>query len=252
MMTPKLKILYLYPELLNLYGDRGNIEIICKRAELRGIDVEVREVKLGKYLDKKDFDEANFVFMGGGSDLNQKILYEDLLVNKKGFLSDYIESGKVGLFICGAYQLLGNYYQTEKGEKIAGLGIVDFFTVNEGTKNRSVGNIKTEINKKLWNSDFKDKKSRMLYGFENHGGQTYFNGAYESFGKVKKGFGNNRKQKTEGVIYKNTFGTYLHGPILSLNPEFCDFLIKKSLGIANLNPIDDNLIDKAREKLYLL
>lgn len=250
-MTQKLNILYFYPELLNLYGDRGNIEILKYRAEKRGINVSIREVKLGTVVGKEEFDEANFIFMGGGSDLNQKILYEDLLLNKKGFLSDYIESSKVGLFICGAYQLLGNYYQTYEGEKIPGLGIIDFFTQNLGPKYRSVGNIKVEINKGL-HSEFKDKNSKILYGFENHGGHTFFNKKYEPLGKVKKGYGNNRKEKLEGIIYKNTFGTYLHGPILSLNPEFCDYLIMKSLKLNSLSQLDDGLIQKARERLYLL
>jgi len=166
----KLKILYFYPELLNLYGDRGNIEVLYQRCVRRDIQVEVKEVRLGKVLEKKDFEEANFIFMGGGSDLNQKALYEDLLLNKKGFLSDYIESGKVGLFICGAYQLLGNYYQTFDGNKIQGLGVINFHTVNEGSKNRSVGNIKTFLNKEINDNLFKKKENRLLFGFENHGG----------------------------------------------------------------------------------
>ena len=246
----KLKILYFYPELLNLYGDRGNIEVLFQRARKRGIEVEVKEVKLGKVLNKADFDEANFVFMGGGSDLNQKTLYEDLLLNKKGFLSDYIESGKVGLFICGAYQLLGNYYQTENGEKIPGLGVMDFYTVNEGSKNRSVGNIKTFLSKEVKDEIFKNKKEINLYGFENHGGQTYFSDKnLKPLAKVQSGFGNNRKSKTEGVVYKNTFGTYLHGPVLAMNPSFCDYLIKQALGLTSLDPLNDTFINEARNRL---
>ena len=245
----KLKILYFYPELLNLYGDRGNIEVLFQRARRRGIDIEVREVKLGKVLSREDFEEANLVFMGGGSDLNQKTLYEDLLLNKKGFLSDYIESGKVGLFICGAYQLLGKYYQTENGEKIPGLGILNLFTVNEGPKNRSVGNIKTFLSKEVKDVIFKNKKERNLHGFENHGGQTYFEDKnLKPMAKVLSGFGNNKKSKTEGVIYKNTFGTYLHGPILAMNPAFCDYLIKQALGLETLDPLNDTLINEARNR----
>jgi CobQ-like glutamine amidotransferase family enzyme len=242
----KLNVLYLYPELLNLYGDRGNIEILYHRASKRGLGFEVREAKLGKVLDKKDFEWANLVFMGGGSDLNQKILYEDLLINKKGFLSDYIENNGVGLFVCGAYQLLGNYYETENGEKIQGLGILNFFTKNEGIKNRSVGNIKTLINKNIKDGVFKTKNDRYLIGFENHGGQTYFQDKIEPFGYVKNGNGNNKKDKIEGLIYKNTIGTYLHGPILAMNPALCDYLIKKSLGLSKLEDLNDTYISIAR------
>lgn len=244
-----LKVLYLYPELLNLYGDRGNIETLYYRTSKRGIGFEVKEAPLGKVLNKEDFEWANFVFMGGGSDLNQKILYEDLLLNKKGFLSDYIQSGKVGLFICGAYQLLGNYYETEKGEKLQGLGILNFYTKNEGAKNRSVGNIKTLLNKDIKDAVFKTKQDRFLFGFENHGGQTYFSDKLSPLGKVISGFGNNRKEKTEGLIYKHTFGTYLHGPLLPNNPTFCDYLIKRSLDIKELDPINDSLIVSARSLL---
>jgi CobQ-like glutamine amidotransferase family enzyme len=244
-----LKVLYLYPELLNLYGDRGNIETLYYRTSKRGIGFEVKEARLGKTLKKEDFEWANFVFMGGGSDLNQKILYEDLLLNKKGFLSDYIESSGVGLFICGAYQLLGNYYETEGGEQIQGLGILNFYTKNEGSKKRSVGNIKTILNKDIKDSLLKDKNNRYLIGFENHGGQTYFLEKYPSFGRVTKGFGNNRKEKVEGLIYKNTYCTYLHGPILSMNPAFCDFLIKKSLDLKDLEPLNDSLILSARSRI---
>lgn len=245
----KLKVLYLYPELLNLYGDRGNIETLYYRTSKRGLGFEVKEAKLGKTLTKEDFEWANLVFMGGGSDLNQKILYEDLLLNKKGFLSDYIEAGKVGLYICGAYQLLGNYYETENGEKLQGLGILNFYTKNEGAKNRSVGNIKTLLNKDIKDVVFKTKQNRFLVGFENHGGQTYFLDNLSPLGKVTQGYGNNKKDKTEGLVYKNTIGTYLHGPLLPNNPAFCDYLIKKALELKDLEPLNDSLILAARSRL---
>jgi CobQ-like glutamine amidotransferase family enzyme len=244
-----LKILYLYPELLNLYGDRGNIETLYYRTSKRGIGFEVREVRLGKVLNKEDFDWANFIFMGGGSDLNQKMLYEDLLLNKKGFLSDYIESSKVGLYICGAYQLLGNYYEMENGEKIQGLGILNFFTKNEGSKKRSVGNIKTLLNKNIKDEVFKTKQDRYLVGFENHGGHTYFSDKLNYLGKTTKGFGNNPKDKTEGIVFKHTYGTYLHGPILAMNPAFCDYLIKKALDLKDLEPLNDSFILSARSRI---
>jgi len=135
------------------------------------------------------------------------------------------------------------------GEKIQGLGILNFYTKNEGVKNRSVGNIKTILNKDIKDEVFKTKQDRYLIGFENHGGQTYFLDKLHPFGKVVKGFGNNRKEKTEGLIYKHTFGTYLHGPILPNNPAFCDYLIKKALDIKDLEPLNDGLILAARSRI---
>ncbi len=247
-MKEKIKILYFYPELLNLYGDRGNIEIFYKRAVDRGLNVEINTIGLGEKLNLKDFKEADFIFMGGGSDLNQKTLYEDLLKNKKGFLIDYIASGKTGLFICGAYQLLGNYYQTEDGKKIDGLGICNFYTVNEGKNKRSVGKIKLELSNPF-NSVSTRKEDNFLYGFENHGGQTYFEERIPYLGKVIYGVGNNPKEKNEGMLFSGIVGTYLHGPVFSLNPLFCDYFISKSfnlLELPKLKNIDDSYISKAR------
>jgi len=245
----KLKVLYLYPEFLSLYGDRGNVEILYQRCIKRGINIEIKEVKYGDVLNSSDFKDINFIFMGGGSDLNQKTLYEDLLLNKKGFLSDYIFSGKCGLFICGAYQLLGNYYQTETGTKIQGLGIIDFHTINEGKENRSVSPVKLFLNPNVNDPIFKKRESRNLYGFVNHGGQTYLSANLENLGKVVKGFGNNRNSKFEGIIFQGIIGTYLHGPFLSLNPDFCDYLIKKSLNVPELKNLDNSLIFQARKLL---
>jgi len=186
--------------------------------------------------------------MGGGSDLNQKELFEDLLLSKKGFISDFVNQGGVGLFICGAYQLLGNYYETFEGERLEGLGILDFFTKNEGVENRLVGKIKTLLHQDIKNPLFENLQQRYLYGFENHGGHTYLGEGLSELGNVIYGFGNNKTSKKEGVWYKNTFGTYMHGPILSLNPSFCDYLIKLCLKDLNykLMPFDDSLIEKAR------
>ena len=127
---------------------------------------------------------------------------------------------------------------------------MDFYTVNEGSKNRSVGNIKTFLSKEVKDEIFKNKKEINLYGFENHGGQTYFSDKnLKPLAKVQSGFGNNRKSKTEGVVYKNTFGTYLHGPVLAMNPSFCDYLIKQALGLTSLDPLNDTFINEARNRL---
>ncbi len=245
----KLKVLYLYPEFLSLYGDRGNIEVLYRRATKRNINIEIVEAKYGSVINYSDYEDINFVFMGGGSDLNQKTLYEDLLLKKKGFIGDYIASGKTGLFICGAYQLLGKYYQTQDGEKIEGLGILDFHTINEGKKNRSVGQTRIKITNEIKDPIFKKKETQDIFGFVNHGGQTYLPERYDSFGKVISGYGNNKKSKNEGIFFQGIIGTYLHGPILSLNPALCDFFIKKSLSLTDLDPLDDSLIINARRNL---
>jgi len=247
-MKEKINILYFYPELLNLYGDRGNIEVFEKRCLDRNLQVEIRKISLGEKLNLKDFKEADFVFMGGGSDLNQKALYEDLLKNKKGFLIDFIASNKPGLFICGAYQLLGNYYQTEDGKKIDGLGICNFYTRNEGKNNRSVGKVKIELDSKFVELN----EDRFLYGFENHGGQTYLEENLDVLGKVVYGFGNNRRDRKEGLVFNEIVGTYCHGPVLSLNPSFCDYFIKKSFQVnqlPKLKNINDSYINHARKLL---
>ena len=154
-----------------------------------------------------------------------------------------------GLFICGAFQLLGNYYETENGQKIDGLGICNFYTKNEGKDLRSVGKIKLELASSLDETSFKTKESKFLYGFENHGGHTYFEEKLDPLGKVLYGFGNDRKSKTEGLVFRGIIGTYLHGPVFSLNPEFCDYFIKKTSGVTDLKKLDDSLILQAREFL---
>lgn len=244
----KLKVLHLYPELLNLYGDKGNIEVLKKRCLERSILFELKEVKYGDLLSYQDLKEVDFIFMGGGSDQNQKELFQDLLLTKKGFISDYINQGSVGLFICGAYQLLGNFYETFDGEKIEGLGIIDFYTKNEGDIHRSVGRIKTLLNPELSKKLFEKPSDKYLYGFENHGGHTHLGEGVMELGKVIYGHGNNRTSKKEGVWYKNTIGTYLHGPVLAMNPVFCDYLIRLALRDLNykLVPFDDSLMEKAR------
>lgn len=248
-MKNKISILYFYPELLNLYGDRGNIEVFEKRVRDRGLNIDVTEVGLGEKLSLKTFKEADFIFMGGGSDLNQKTLYDDLLRNKKGFLIDYIASQKPGLFICGAYQLLGNYYQTEDNTKIDGLGICNFYTKNQGSKNRSVGKIKIKLNAETFKDSFNEENDFFLYGFENHGGHTFFEEKLNFLGDVLYGFGNNRLEKKEGVVFEKIIGTYLHGPVLSLNPSFCDYLIKESFqatDLPKLKSLNDYYINQAR------
>lgn len=208
-----LKIYHMYPDLLNLYGDRGNIIVLKKRAEWRGIEVFVINFTRD---DEKNLEEADMIFLGGGSDREQGLLYSHLF-KYKNLLKEMVEEGVVILAICGGYQLLGNYYLDAYGNKIEGLSVLDFYTKAE--KGRLIGNILVETNLPLM--------VKTLVGFENHGGRTYH--SYTPLGKVIKGYGNNGKDGYEGLIYNNLFGTYLHGPILSKNPHFADFLLKRAL-----------------------
>jgi CobQ-like glutamine amidotransferase family enzyme len=209
----KIVVGHLYPDLLNLYGDRGNIISIKKRCQWRGLDVEVKQFSLN---DDIDFGSLDIVFIGGGSDREQLLVGERLLVIKNDF-QQYIENQGVTLTICGGYQLLGHYYKMQN-EKINALGILDIYTESE--KGRLIGNVVIQ-------SDFLGEKSTLV-GFENHGGRTYIN-SHTPLGKTITGFGNNGKDKGEGIIYKNTIGTYLHGPVLPKNPNLTDFLIFKAL-----------------------
>ncbi|SHK91700.1 type 1 glutamine amidotransferase [Hespellia stercorisuis] len=207
----KLNIAHLYPDLLNLYGDRGNIQCFRKRLEWRGIDVEVTQYLQG---DSIDFSDIDIVLLGGGSDREQEIVCEELKKIKKDF-KEYVENDGVVLAVCGGYQLLGKYYKT-KTKSIEGLGILDIYT--EWEPERLIRNI-------ILNSDL---FSTPIVGFENHGGRTYI-GNHTPLGKVFFGLGNTGKGDYEGVVYKNVIATYLHGPLLPKNPHVCDYLLKKAL-----------------------
>lgn len=231
----ELNICHLYPDLLNVYGDVGNILILKHRAEARGIKVNIINTSLNDDFDHENID---FLFFGGGQDYEQSIVSEDLNTNKKDSIKKFIESGKVALAICGGYQLLGNYYRAPNGEKIDGLGILDIYTESGDT--RFIGNTV------IYNEDFNE----TYVGFENHSGKTYINNL-KPLGKCKHGYGNNGEDGLEGCIYKNTFCTYFHGSLLSKNPELADKFLKLALenkyGEINLEPLDDSLELKAKE-----
>lgn len=247
----KLSIAYFYPKELNLYGDNGNVEILTQRAKARNYEVDILNIDSAVKMTSASLKDVNLVFMGGGPDSGQKGVYRDLLEDKKGFLAEYVENGGASLFICGAYQLMGKYYRSYDGTEIEGLGIFDMYTENPGTKkDRCVGNIIGEIkfSEKPVFRNFPEI-SNTLVGFENHGGRTYLNESFNPFAYVKKGYGNNGEDGTEGVFYNNSIGTYLHGPLLSKNPHIADFLIASALKIDTLPPLDDKIITHAHSAL---
>lgn len=232
----KLTIGHLYPDLLNLYGDRGNIQCMMKRSLWRGIEAETIEFRLE---DPIDFSKLDIVLLGGGSDREQMIVCSQLRSIKDNFKA-YVEDGGTVIAVCGGYQLLGHYYNTEEG-KIEGLSLVDLYT--EQGSPRLIDNIVLE------NSDF----SLPIVGFENHGGRTYI-GSNKPFGKVLYGHGNNGEDGQEGVLYKNVVGTYLHGPLLPKNPHICDYLLANALerkyGTRELCPLDDAQEIEANQYIY--
>lgn len=236
MILLELNICHLYPDLLNVYGDIGNILILKYRAEKRNINVNIFNVSLNDTFDGSKYD---IVFFGGGQDYEQSIVSQDLMETKKFALTEYIEGDKVFLSICGGYQLLGKYYTTPDGEKLDGLGILDIYT--EGGDTRFIGNTI------ILNEDFNE----TYVGFENHSGRTYIGENMKPLGKVISGYGNNGEDGYEGCIYKNTFGTYFHGSLFSKNPELADRILSLALSKKypdlNLAPLDDSLEIKAKE-----
>ncbi len=231
----EIHICHLYPELLNMYGDGGNVKILKYRAEKRGISAKVCSLTKDCPFEDEKYD---IVVLGGGQDFEMDIVSRDLLGDKKEALRTYIENGGVLLAVGSGYQLLGETYFTSAGEEREGLGFLPFRT--EKSEERLVGNIAAEID------------GNIAVGFENHGGKTYI-GNMEPLGKVISGFGNNGEDKGEGIRHKNTFGTFLHGPMLAKSPEFADKLLKLALerryGEASLSPLSDEYENKARESM---
>lgn len=243
----KLIIGYLYPDLMNIYGDTGNVITLQKRCQWRGIEAEVKLISQNSELIS---GECDLYFFGGGQDQSQGVVAKDLI--KKGkVLKGEVDRGAPLLSICGGYQLLGEYYQPHEGDKLEGLGIFPAYT--EASDTRMIGNIVIETS--VLSSQSSDSpntdskailKSEYLVGFENHSGKTYLKKDGEPLGRVKRGFGNNGKDRTEGCIYKNAIGCYMHGSLLPKNPQLTDWLIQKALEVkygepVELEPLDDSL-----------
>ena len=224
-----LTIVHLFPELLNLYGDGGNVIALTRRLQWRGLPVEVREIGMG---DAMDFSQADIVFIGGGADREQMIV-KDAMVARKSELSAYVADGGVLLAVCGGYQFLGHSYAMDD-VMVEGLGVIDMETVRgEG---RLIGNAVIQ-------SDICDAP---IVGFENHGGRTTLGSDAKPLGRVLgKTFGNNGEDGFEGVHQGNLIGTYLHGPLLPKNPQVADYLIARAFDrrgdVLELAPLDDTI-----------
>jgi len=231
----KLNICHLYPDLLDLYGDRGNILALAARCRWRGIEPVIQKASLGEDL---DFMGMDILFLGGGSDREQSLLVQDLMRREKE-LRNAIENGLVVLAICGGFQMLGSYYQMANGKKLQFLGIIDLWTI-AGAK-RLIGNVVVEADKST------------LVGFENHSGKTYLGEGVMPLGKVLFGNGNNGDDLQEGVRYRNVFGTYLHGPLLPKNPHFADLLLELAIQRRGLDThlleLDDSLEELAHDTM---
>lgn len=232
----EINIVHLYPDLLNLYGDKGNIACMAKRLSWRGIKANVLEFTNKDH--NVDLKNADIIFVGGGSDREQEIVC-NLMLEKKKEIKDYVEDNGVLVAVCGGYQLLGKYYQTENA-KIDGLSILDIYT--DVGASRLIDNVVLES----------ELFSQPIVGFENHAGRTNIGDKYKPLGKVKFGNGNTGESGYEGVIYKNVIGTYLHGPLLPKNPQLCDYILtcalkRKYPDFNTLSQLDDELENKANQ-----
>lgn len=229
----------MYHDLMDLYGDKGNIETLRYRASKRGINVVVDTCTLQEERNIEDYD---IFFLGGGADKEQTLIYKDLLARKESILKAK-ESGTAFLLICGGYQLFGQYYLDQDGKKIDGLSIYDYYTESSDRDHRCIGNIIVE-------AKIGDKQVTVV-GFENHGGQT--KAVSNPFGKVIVGHGNTYKGGYEGYMDAKTIATYMHGPLLPKNPAIADEVILRGLNrryvVEHLEVLQDTLENAAHDAM---
>ena len=234
----ELRICHLYPDVLNLYGDQGNIICMSRRLKSRGIDVSVSGVCIGDSCRLTDFD---LFFIGGGQDFEQEVLLGDLASGRAADIRAAVDDGKTFLTICGGYQMMGTHYVTSDGVRCDFIGALDLYTV--GRSERMIGNMMFKCSEQNGGS--------MIVGFENHSGRTYLGPGCDPLGTVVCGSGNNGEDGTEGARYKNVFGSYSHGPILPKNPAFADFVLENApsrrYGEVHLDPLDDKFELAAHE-----
>jgi hypothetical protein len=220
----------LYPELMNIYADRGNLLMLERRCSWRGIGFELLSSDLG---DRLDPDSADLFYIGGGQDRDQERCAFDLVEYKRDALAQIAARGGVILAVCGGYQLLGHSYQLAD-ETLPGVGLLDVRTVREPGP-RLIGNVAIEV-------ELDPGEKRVLAGFENHGGRTFLGPGTAPLGRVLKGHGNNGRDGFEGGRNRGVIGTYLHGPLLPKNAWFADWLIETALRLTGpLQPLEDAL-----------
>ena len=231
-----LKILWMYHDLMDLYGDKGNAEVLRRRAEKRGIEVQLDTCTIGE---EKNIDEYDLFFLGGGADKEQNLIFADLLQRKQS-IQTAMDHKTAFLLICGGYQLFGQYYKDQDGNILDGLHLFPYYTVASDRNHRCIGNIALETTI--------DGETFKVAGFENHGGQT--KNVDTPFGKVLSGHGNEYRSSYEGFMNDQVIATYMHGPLLPKNPKVADAVIRRGLskryGQVELVPLDDTLEDAAR------
>jgi CobQ-like glutamine amidotransferase family enzyme len=236
-----MRVCALYPDLMNIYADRGNLLMLERRCAWRGIDFELTASGLGEPLEP----DADLLYLGGGQDRDQRLCAEDLLETKRDGLHEAASRGAIVLGICGGYQLLGRSY-TLGDEQIEGVGLLDVSTVREDAA-RLIGNVAIEVGldgePNRAGGDRDTTRGRVLAGFENHGGRTALGPGQAALGRVLRGHGNDGRSGLEGARSGNTIGTYLHGPLLPKNAWFADWLIARAIGVdeRELAPLEDTL-----------
>jgi CobQ-like glutamine amidotransferase family enzyme len=227
----KIHIVHLYAKEMNIYGDNGNVQVLKKRLQWRNLPVVVSEVGINDTIPS----DTAIIIGGGGQDAGQSAIAKDIQKKKKTLL-EMTNNGVVMLMICGMYQMFGQYFKTAVGDIIPGIELLDYYTV--AGDSRIIGNITT---KSEWGT---------LIGYENHSGKTYLGESIAQLGVAKPGQGNNGEDTTEGAVYNNVFGSYLHGPMLAKSPQFADELLIRALAIQGknieLDPVNDSIALSAR------